>query len=124
MFFAKLLCASCALASLTAFASDSETTVDEKPAFGIKNGVFSAIETDDMTPKGCYTIYGNTLHDGNGMLHLYGDVRYPTGDSRESCGNNDYEYKLYYGSVRQQKFGGYCWNLPGTPAWYTVTYCP
>jgi len=123
MLLAKILCASCVVISWTAFAEESEIPMDEMPAFGIKTDIFDGRQTDDVTINGCYSAYGNTLHDGNGQLHFYGDMRYATGDSREACGNNDYEYRIPYGWVTQKKFGGYCFNLAGTPAWYIVTFC-
>ena len=66
------------------------------------------------------TVYGNNKRVSGGFTIYDTDNRYPSGDVREKCGNNAF-YRFRNGS-HTSYVSGYCLNLPGNPAGYTINY--
>ena len=66
------------------------------------------------------TVYGNNKRISGSYTIYDTDNRYPSGDIREKCGNTAF-YRFYTNS-HSSYVSGYCLNLPGNPAGYTISY--
>jgi hypothetical protein len=67
------------------------------------------------------TVYGNNgrFEGDNWVMDCLKSA--PSGDPSEKCGNDAF-YSIPSGSITSRSVSGYCFNLPGNPSGWTVTY--